>query len=58
MNPEIELLKEIVKMFEDIFSSSGYGQFIIYAANDGKVNWYSKAKKIIAESEKSSKSTL
>ena len=52
MNPEIELLKEIIKMFEDIYSHTGYGQFIIYAANDGKTNWYSKAKKLIAESEK------
>jgi hypothetical protein len=53
MNPSIELLKEIIKMFEDIYSSSGYGQMIIYAANEnGTQNWYWKAKKLIAESEK------
>ena len=52
MNPEIELLKEIIKMFEEVFAASGYGQMIIYAANDGKDNWYSRAKKLIAESEK------
>lgn len=52
MSEEIKLLAEIIKMFEEVFSSSGYGQHIIYAANDGKDNWYSRAKKIIAESPK------
>ena len=52
MKPEIELLKEIIKMFEDIYSSSGYGQQIIYAAKENGIeNWYSRAKQIIAESE-------
>jgi len=48
----IELLKEIIKMFEDIYSHTGYGQQIIYAANEnGTNNWYYRAKKLIAESE-------
>jgi len=51
MNPEIELLKEIVKMFETIYKDSAYGQMIIYAANEGKANWDSKAKKIISDHE-------
>ena len=52
MKPEIELLKEIIKMFDTVYKDSSYGQQIIYAANDGKDNWYSRAKKIIVASEK------
>jgi hypothetical protein len=52
MKPEIQILKEIINIIESVYKDSGYMQFIIYAANDGKLNWYSRAKKLILESEK------
>ena len=53
MKPEIELLKEIIETIEKVYGNPGYMQMIIYAANEnGTQNWYWKAKKLIAESEK------
>ena len=51
MKTEIELLKEIIKVIEDVYGNSAYMQHLIYAAQDGKNNWYSKAKKIISDHE-------
>ena len=51
MTPEIKLLKTIVDTIERIYGNSGYMQTIVYAAKDGKDNWYSQAKKLIEQYE-------
>ena len=53
MKPEIEILKEIITVIENVYGNSGYMQLIVYAANENKVdNWYRRAKKIISDYEK------
>lgn len=52
MKEEIKLLKEVVETIEKVFGNSGYMQHVIYAANDGKDNWYSRAKKLIENNNK------
>ena len=52
MKPEIQLLKEIIKVIDTVFKDSAYIQSIVYAANEnGKDNWYRKAKKLISDNE-------
>lgn len=52
MTDEAKVLKEVIDKVMEVFSNSAYMQHILYDANAGKQNWYSKAKEIINKQSK------